>query len=220
MSAAGQKNAPALVTRRFQCEDIVFDYDCAYRFLKIRKSSPEFSTLHALIARLYDQYKGNFQPSYRYRLCRIVDRDATSHSIGFEEEIDFSGEGVYQLLAGADIAAVFVLTVGEPVDRILEELSQRDFGESYFLDGIASTVTDGLLHLLKDELREVAGKQNKELLYRFAPGYTRWDLREQHKIFALLRAEEIGMRLSESYFMLPQKSLSGVFGLKPLAQKS
>jgi cobalamin-dependent methionine synthase I len=42
-------------------------------------------------------------------------------------------------------------------------------------------------------------------------------LQEQEKIFKLLKGEEIGMALSDTYFMTPQKSLSGVFGFKPIA---
>jgi cobalamin-dependent methionine synthase I len=76
-------------------------------------------------------------------------------------------------------------------------------------------MTDGVLQLLKRELHDEAAKRGCELAHRFSPGCGRWDLQEQEKIFKLLKGEEIGITLSETYFMIPQKSLSGVFGFKP-----
>jgi cobalamin-dependent methionine synthase I len=121
------------------------------------------------------------------------------------------------LLAESRYAAVFALTVGDRIDAAMVKLAPQDFTEAYFLDGVASAMTDGLLQLLKHDLRAEAARRGCALGYRFSPGYARWDLQEQEKIFKLLRGEEIGISLSETYFMLPQKSLSGVFGFKPIA---
>jgi len=43
---------------------------------------------------------------------------------------------------------------------------------------------------------------------RFAPGYKGWDVSGQKLIFSVLPAAEIGVRLTESFMMIPRKSYS------------
>ena len=118
------------------------------------------------------------------------------------------------MLQPARYAAIFILTLGDKIDAELAMLNQGDFADAYFLDGVASAITDGLLQVLKQELQAEAKKRSCSLGGRFSPGYARWELREQKKIFSILSAEDIGVSLSDTYFMVPQKSLSGVFGFK------
>jgi len=170
--------------------------------------------MHEMVARLREQYQSCFAPSYRYAVYPVIGEQTGSFSILLDSGVSFCGQRIHRLLATSRYAAVFVLTVGDKIDAEMAKLSQVDFTDAYFLDGVASAMTHGLLQLLKRELRDEAKSLNCELAYRFSPGYARWELQEQEKIFRLLGAEEIGVTLSETYFMTPQKSLSGVFGFK------
>ena len=204
-----------MVTRYFAPENVPFDFECAYKFLKIRKSSDKFETMHKLVADLYAEYRGAFEPRYRFEISKVASGQSGTFSILLDSGASFTGKGIHKLLLHARYAAVFLITVGEKIDEIMAGLSQKEFTEAFFLDGIASTMTDGLQQLLESELKTEAAKLSCALGARFAPGYAHWDLKEQAKLFKLLKAEEIGMQLSETYFMLPQKSISGVYGLKP-----
>ncbi len=204
-------------TRYFNPEQIPFDFVRAYSFLKIRRNSDKFAAMHAMVASLYEQYKTCFAPRYRYGIYQVAGGQSGTFSVLLDSGVSFTGQGIHRLLTQSRHAAVFVLTVGDQIDVEMAKLVQEDFTEAYFLDGVASAMTDGLLQLLKRELHDEAAKRGCELAYRFSPGYARWDLQEQEKIFKLLKGEEIGITLSETYFMLPQKSLSGVFGFKPAA---
>jgi hypothetical protein len=210
----------SVVTRHFHPEQIPFDFPRAYSFLKIRRNSDKFEAMHAMTARLYEQYQTCFAPRYRYGIYQVAGGQSGSFSVLLDGGVSFVGQGIHRLLTQSRHAAVFVLTVGDQIDAEMAKLAQQDFTESYFLDGVASAMTDGLLQLLKRELQDEAAKLGGELSHRFSPGYARWDLQEQEKIFKLLKGEEIGMTLSETYFMLPQKSLSGVFGFRPIASHS
>jgi len=57
---------------------------------------------------------------------------------------------------------------------------------------------------------------NKKFLYkRFSPGYRGWHVHEQRKLFLLLKPEDkIGVTLTEGDLMIPEKSTSGIMGLK------
>lgn len=207
----------SVVTRYFSPEQIPFDFQRAYSFLKIRRNSDKFAAMHAMVARLYEQYKTCFAPRYCYGIYQVAAGQSSSFSVLLDSGVSFIGKGIHRLLTQSPHVAVFVLTVGDKIDAEMAKLAQQDFTEAYFLDGVASAMTDGLLQLLKRELHGEAAKLGCELSHRFSPGYARWDLQEQEKIFKLLKGGEIGMALSETYFMLPQKSLSGIFGFKPIA---
>lgn len=207
----------SVVTRYFNPEQIPLDFQRAYSFLRIRRNSDKFAAMHAMLARLFEQYRSCFAPRYRYGIYQVAGGQSSSFSVLLDCGVSFNGQGIHRLLAVSRYAAVFVLTVGDQIDAEIAKLSQQDFTEAYFLDGVASAMTDGLLQLLKRDLREEAARRGCALAYRFSPGYARWDLPEQKKIFKLLKGEEIGVTLSATCFMTPQKSLSGVFGLKPIA---
>jgi hypothetical protein len=206
-----------VITRYFNPEQIPFDFQRAYSFLKIRRNSDKFEAMHAMVVRLCEQYKTCFEPRYRYGIYQVAGGQSGSFSVLLDSGVSFVGQGIHRLLTQSRLAAVFVLTVGDKIDAEMAKLSQQNFTEAYFLDGVASAMTDGLLQLLKRELHGEAARRGCQLFYRFSPGYARWDLQEQEKIFKLLKGEELGIALSETYFMLPQKSLSGVFGFKPIA---
>lgn len=202
-----------MVTRYYKAEEIPFDYQQAYRQLKIRKESEKFTMMHQMVESLYLKYLPIFEPRLRYKISKVLRGHSGSFSILLEGRMSFSGKGIHRLLAHSQHAAVFMLTVGEKIDREMAELSQKDFAEAFFLDGISTTMTHGMLELLESELRDMAKTMGCKLGRRFAPGYARWELTEQKKLFEFLKAEEIGMALSDTYFMLPQKSISGVYSL-------
>lgn len=207
-----------MVTRYLKPEEIPFDFERAYKFLRIQKTSEKFQLMHDMVARLHEDYRHCFEPRYRYAIYKVAESHSSSFSVLLDSGMSFTGQGIHTLLTHSRYAAVFLLSLGEHIDSEMKKLSEKDFTEAYFLDGVASTMTDGVLHLLKRELQEEAKKYECEVSYRFSPGYARWELQEQQKIFSLLNGNEIGMSLSETFYMEPQKSLSGVYGLRPIVQ--
>jgi len=204
-----------MITRHFNPEDIPIDFERAYKFLKIRKRSENFLLMHDHLAWQYEKHLPDFRPRYRYSIREVLGHDRAAEMVDLQGGVQLRGAGIHRLLQSARYAAIFVLTLGDKIDAELAMLNQGDFTDAYFLDGVASALADGLLQVLKQELQTEAKQRSCILGGRFSPGYARWELREQEKIFAILNANEIGVSLSETFFMIPQKSLSGVFAFKP-----
>lgn len=202
-----------MITRYFKGEEIPFDYRKAYKQLKIHEESEKFAMMHDMVERLYRQYLPSFEPRFRYKISQVLRGHSGSFSILIDGKVSFSGKGIHRLLTHSQYAAVFVLTVGSKIDQEMADLSKADFAEAFFLDGIATTMTHGVLELLESELQNEAESLGCKLGRRFAPGYARWELSEQRKLFEFLNAHEIDMALSDTYFILPQKSISGVYSL-------
>jgi cobalamin-dependent methionine synthase I len=49
----------------------------------------------------------------------------------------------------------------------------------------------------------------------YSPGQYKWTIEEQKEIFEMVDGSKIGVRLNESYLMVPFKSVSGVYGFGP-----
>ncbi|NHJ49279.1 MAG: hypothetical protein FK733_15935 [Asgard group archaeon] len=105
-----------------------------------------------------------------------------------------------------------VCTIGKELEKESERLMKNNslFG-GVILDAIASHAAEVLADKLNEFLIKKIEKDFQGLKYtnRFSPGYCKWTIEKgQETIFSLLPANEIGVRLSESYMMIPRKSIS------------
>lgn len=109
---------------------------------------------------------------------------------------------------GADRAFPYLVTLGP---RVEEEVSRTtDLLEQYCLHEVANLA----LARVRDALRARVGEAFAlPKLYSLAPGsLPDWPLTEQRALFGLLGDVEgrLGVRLTESFLMIPRKSLSGL----------
>lgn len=64
--------------------------------------------------------------------------------------------------------------------------------------------------LVERRLRDEGRLAGDGAALRYSPGYCGWDVGGQAALFRRLEPERIGVRLTESGFMHPEKSVSGV----------
>jgi cobalamin-dependent methionine synthase I len=106
--------------------------------------------------------------------------------------------------------AIFAVTAGEEFESYLRSSSEaNDVLDNYILHAIGNRMVEKAEHLLEtkleEEMRRIPHTQ------RFSPGYCQWPLSDQGKIVTLLD-HPCGIRLTDYYFMIPAKSVSGVIG--------
>jgi hypothetical protein len=103
----------------------------------------------------------------------------------------------------------YVATCGTELDRIA--VSSRDFMKCYCFDVIKEIVLRSAINYLKTYLtRKYALGQ----MSRMNPGsLASWPITQQKELFSILGNVEdlIGVKLTESCFMIPVKSVSGIF---------
>lgn len=120
-----------------------------------------------------------------------------------------------QIFPRADGLALFAVTVGEGISQeIMRRFASRDFALGSMLDAVASEATERAGELLERRFREMLASRRiggvALGVLRYSPGYCGWHISGQRKLFDLLRPQEIGITLRESYLMQPLKSMSGV----------
>ncbi len=114
--------------------------------------------------------------------------------------------------------AVYCVTSGSVCEERAREASERK--EPYralLLDAIGSCVADTValdLTLMVEREKMLRGPEGA-VARKLSVGYGDWPLEEQRDIFAILDPKKhIGVELNDACLMIPEKSVSGLIGLK------
>ena len=83
------------------------------------------------------------------------------------------------------------------------------------LDGAGVAALGKVSDTVIAEIRDVAEQHGLGSGMRAQPGQEGWSIGQQKVLFSLVPADEIGVRLTESYLMIPRKSVSFVIGMGP-----
>lgn len=141
-------------------------------------------------------------------ICRFCDVKRTQNGIdlGFGEIIS---KNLIKNLGDCERAAVFAVTLGSEVDRLLIKLGKLMPSEQFVTDAIASALAETAC----DEAEKLIF-EGKAHTPRFSPGYGDLPLEIQKPLLSFLDAEKtVGITLSSSLLMTPTKSITAIAGI-------
>ncbi|MFC1956916.1 vitamin B12 dependent-methionine synthase activation domain-containing protein [Chloroflexota bacterium] len=146
------------------------------------------------------------RPKAVYEVSYVENRNQDSLDIG---GIRFTGRLLRVNLDKIERVFPYVATCGREIDEIA--VPTKDFMRSYCLDVIKETALRSAIGYLENYL-----KRNYALgrLSRMNPGsVTIWPITQQKELFSIFSNVEdlVGVTLTESYLMIPVKSVSGIF---------
>ena len=117
-------------------------------------------------------------------------------------------------LAGCDRAVIFAATAGVGIDRLIAKYSKLSPSKAVMVSAIGSAVIEGICDKLCYSLSEKYEKIGKCTKPRFSPGYGGFNLYAQNDIAVLLETQKrIGMYLTDSLMMIPEKSVTAIVGI-------
>jgi uncharacterized 2Fe-2S/4Fe-4S cluster protein (DUF4445 family) len=126
---------------------------------------------------------------------------------------DFSEDYIVNHLKNAEYLVFAVITLGSSIEeKISQYFSSGDIMKGMIYDAISNSALDYLSRSLWKDLAGEAESQGKGITQSFCPGDSRWNIKDQEKIFNLLDAKSIGVSLNDDFMMKPLKSLSIVYG--------
>lgn len=155
-----------------------------------------------------------FKPQGIYSLIKIINFTSKGR-INLEDELIFRfSKSVINQLKGASHLLVGVVTIGDFLEKkVFELFSQGEYPQALALDAVGTVAVEDFSR----EVRKLAHQEVKEQGFKtsrhFSPGYGGWEVSQQDIIFKSIPADNIGVRLTEGYMMLPQKSLSWIIGV-------
>lgn len=107
-------------------------------------------------------------------------------------------------------AFVFAVTLGHSVDRLLSKMSRLSAADFFVYDGAGSALAESVC-----DAAEIIIKKALPCKTRFSPGYGDFPLDVQRDILTALNAEKmLGITLTDTNLMIPQKSITAVMGIK------
>ena len=149
---------------------------------------------------------------WRARVRRVEPEGAVLVGDG----VAFQSRALARLLRSATEAIAVLLTIGPRLEtRAREMMAEEQFLEALLLDTAGWVAIDALAKALRRDLSADAKAQGSRLTHRMAPGYADWGLEQQQVLFSAFGQEALPIRLTEACVMLPQKSISGIYGLIP-----
>lgn len=148
-----------------------------------------------------------------YTILRIASRNAMK--LTFQDSL-FAVESVQvaKMLNGADRVAVFMVTIGDALERRVKELfDAQEPTRAFILDAIGSETVDALAdYMHRQALSGIAKNERCKVTPRFSPGYGDWKLTIQSELHRVCQGNRIGISITESSLMLPRKSVSAILG--------
>jgi len=146
------------------------------------------------------------QPRILYRSSRVerIEEDAIRI-----DRVSFKSGLLARLLGEGQPVYPFVLTIGQSLEQ--RASSAEPLWHHLVLDAMGTRLVSSLSQHLERVLKVEFGAST---FSRFSPGSLEaWPLTEQRPLFALLGDVEgrIGVKLNASCFMIPKKSLSGMY---------
>lgn len=110
--------------------------------------------------------------------------------------------------------AAGVCTIGSDLeDRIRALSTSGQTARAMILDAIGSAAVEEVVDRINGTICEAALAEGRQPGPRRSPGYGGWDLTEQALLFDLLDPSEIGVTLTDTFMMIPRKSVSFVVPL-------
>jgi hypothetical protein len=158
------------------------------------------------VKRLVEMAQPLLEPKAVWKACYI---DAKLEDAVVVNGIYFTSKVLRRHLDEVESVFPYVVTIGDRLEK--RARTWEDFLGSYILDVIGNVaVTKARAHL-EEELRN---RFTLEGMATMSPGQIKdWPIQDQQPLFDLLGDLEssIGVRLEESLFMTPAKSISGIY---------
>lgn len=129
-----------------------------------------------------------------------------------------SGEDIKRFLRDCDSVVLLAATLGAEADGLVRRAAGRNMADAVILDAAGSaaieTVCDNFCEDLAEELAP------RHLTDRFSPGYGDMPLGDQRALFQILDvSRRIGVSLTASGLMIPQKSVTAIIGVSDRPQE-
>ncbi len=165
------------------------------------------------IARCAETVRRTARPRAVWRRFELLP-DGTLAGTGFRP----AGEDIRAHLSGCEAAVLMAATLGGEIDALLRRTQVTSMADAVLLDACASAATENVCNNLCADLeRELAPLH---LTDRFSPGYGDLPLSQQADLFRVLDVtRRIGVTLTDSGLMLPQKTVTAILGLSPAPAK-
>lgn len=147
-------------------------------------------------------------------LYQVFDAMSMTHKkLTLEGGYSLKGRLIAEHLGPAAQVLLMICTVGPSIEKYAAEVMKDDVVLGLALDGVGSAGVEALANAACRYFEDRKQKNGIKASIPLSPGMLGWPVdMGQKQIFDILDGNEIGVRLTDSYLMVPRKSLSMVLG--------
>ncbi len=174
-----------------------------FKQLRIKPQSEKTRELEQLL----DAVAPLIKPKAIYKVCYIESRNGDTVNIG---GVEFTSRVLCANLDKVERVFPFIATCGNELENL--DIPADDFLKHYWVDVIKEMALSASVDFLFDHIKK---KYALKKLPSMSPGSGAegvWHIEQQKQLFSLFGNVEdlIGVKLADSYLMIPNKSLSGI----------
>lgn len=127
---------------------------------------------------------------------------------------EFASRDLAAHLRGCQEAYFLALTLGPGVDSLIRRYELTELAMVPVLQACAAACVEEQADSVQKELELREAERGLYLRPRYSPGYGDFPLADQKKLFSLLEIpKRLGVSLTDSFLMVPMKSITAVIGL-------
>lgn len=124
--------------------------------------------------------------------------------------LEAAGRKGFELFSGVEGIVLALATIGGAVEQRARELVDMEQGATgLIVDAIGTVAVEQAADFLERKIRRDFAGAGWNVSRRYAPGYCGWKIEAQEQIFGCF-SDTLGIKLTRSCLMIPEKSLSFV----------
>lgn len=152
------------------------------------------------------------KPQFVYRIFEISEINKISNRIYLKNcEVCFEGRDIVNHLDGCEKVAVMACTASQDIDRLLRVYFATDVAKAVIADAMSSVLAE---QICDEAQRLISQKNDGFTTWRYSCGYGDFPLEAQADIVRILNTPKtIGVSVTDSCMLVPQKSVTAVFGI-------
>ncbi len=146
------------------------------------------------------------EPLLHYTEMELIRRD--EHGIELEGGLMIPSRYISRVFKNVFRVTLFIATVGSDIT----DGEGRDQMERVIFDAIGSEGVESLVRWFHRSLKIRSKSMGYGLTARFSPGYGDFPLSFQSWFVENLDAESMGVKITENFMLIPEKTVTGVIG--------
>jgi hypothetical protein len=194
--------------------DLIFDVDAV-----LRGQGADASILRARRPALVKVAEEARRESISLLQPQVVYQELTVKGVQHErlilqDDLKIESRLIIEHLAAAERVIVILATIGEALEEQVSRIWDSNMVYALALDGAGSAAVEALANAACQYFEKKAAQGGMQVSIPLSPGMVDWPVSEgQPQIFKLLGEAGAIVRLTPSYLMVPQKSLTMVLGI-------
>jgi len=130
--------------------------------------------------------------------------------------LNFTSKKLAAFLGDCREAVLMGATAGQAImDAIKDKTGRNDLSAAVVYDAAASEMVDGALDWMMGYINRILRREGKILLpRRFSAGYADFLLENQKTIYDSLHMKNFGVKISRTFILIPEKSVTAIGGIR------